>query len=841
MASLAVLVALLLGLLAWGGWSHALDAEPALGGLAGEESVARVGALDDAERQAHSTGDPERRGLERSAVAQAEDPAAMRLHGVCVDEAGLPLAGVTVRATLEGVAEGSGPIETRTGDDGLFALDVGVDGERDVQVGFEATGRVPVRTSIRRPLPQEVYDLGRVVLREAIAVEGVVVDEDGAPVPEVLFRFVYVDMTPGPQPGPFDVQPTADHTLEATTDAAGRFALPAPAFPGEWWISPAYTGPLVEPRSVQLRPGSGTHELRVVVERPDPEQAIRGRVVDELGMPIAGVHLQFVGRGFVGRGRSGADGRFLAARAGPIPGRGEAAMRVSADHAAGEFELLPDAAHAAIDWGDREVELRMRKRVSCPVRVVDERGASVEDYALTVLAESGTGRFRRTGRGGLHGRHPDGRCVVHGLADGHIALLVHPNDPALATSALARFEVVEGRAPVDPLVVVPDRVPWRVAVRFASGALVSGSRVELLLRLAPDPESFDGKAYRVEDVDRMPRLPVLVTVAAASTDETGVATLQAPPGDWLLRVRGPEHVDHSEPVRVVRSTVPHGVVVRGGATVRGIAGPTNALERLRELCGDDGLRVTCTPVGADLEARAVAIDPDGSFSITSLEPGEYAVDVHLDYVASAVHSSDDTWRVTQREFTEGGETTLEIDLAPWLPARVEGRVTVDGRPLAGVHCFLVGSAGGGARLLRVGLDDDGRFTTWARPGTWSFALTLPAQPGPGWYRVPVPDQSWTVEPGGQHRIEVPTVLRRARIGLVDSEGAPLTGRELRIRHEGYYPAGVLRTDAAGWCELEPAPLGAFEVLVEVEEAWRAFGPFDLPAGAAQGELLVTVE
>ena len=182
---------------------------------------------------------------------------------------------------------------------------------------------------------------------------------------------------------------------------------------------------------------------------------------------------------------------------------------------------------------------------------------------------------------------------------------------------------------------------------------------------------------------------------------------------------------------------------------------------------------------------------------------------------------------------------LTIDAAPLLPGSVRGTIRAGGAPLADVHCFLQRVGPDGTANLRIATDADGRFEGTVPAGVYGFAMTYPAQPGPGWMYAVLPDR-WQLAPGAVHEVHFDVPLRRVRIRVLDVAGEPVPDLRLRVLRDGYSLPGGLTTDANGECELYPAPFDAFRLQLTPADggAVQELGPFDLPAGQTSGVVSV---
>ncbi len=204
--------------------------------------------------------------------------------------------------------------ETRTGADGTFLIE-GV-WPRAIFVLLAGIGSdAPTHRIVQKvPGPGEVVDLGDVVLQDGAVVTGIVIDDDGEPVPDALVRGADL---PGQLVGlfplerfdpkgfilvrekqaPFEVMampPWVEQVFEqlpfprTTTDAEGRFRLVG-LTPGSNLVATTKPGLLGDVRpSVLLRAGQVKDLGRIRLKRGEELIAV---VRDEAGKPVAGAEV----------------------------------------------------------------------------------------------------------------------------------------------------------------------------------------------------------------------------------------------------------------------------------------------------------------------------------------------------------------------------------------------------------------------------------------------------------------------------------------------------------------------------------------------------------------------
>jgi len=835
-----VVVFLLLAVL---GWLWATGAVGGPGVATPGVSGAGQGGTAVAEGAGGGDGAAQRAEVDRAGGREQVDPeeVSFRVRGRCVaaaDGRPLPSCAVSLRVESGPDARAAGwsdlGIATTvvTAGDGRFELGIAHDDWTDtVAVRLSAEGYVPRVGRWVQPDAGATIELGDVPMLRAIAVSGRVVDEQGLPVAGASMMFAYVELTG-------DSAVSAENMLRARSDAAGRFAFDLPAHPGEWYVGAEDTGALVRPRSVKLGDDDRDLVLEVVVERPDPRFSMTGTVVDTAQRPLAGVRVTATGEGFIGRGRSDAGGRFTVQRAGPTRDDGKPGTLLSCSDEAGIYDRILPALDERIPWGADDLRIVMQARTQCAVRVVDAQGRPVTDY--TLFAFRGHGPVSLRSRASQKGQHVDGRCVLSGLAPGKHSVLVVPRSPLLASTPLIPFEVQAGVAQPELIVTVSPRVPVSLTVVGPSGAPVAGSRVELLQDLGEDEPSAFSAAVEVRFSDRERGTPDHVVVARGSTDARGVAAFSAPPGAWTLRLVGDTHVPQLQPLEVFAPGVHLRVQVLGGAMLSGRLEPPAAAATLRELAigGEEPVAVLVEPVDGDALPPAL-VDEAGRYSIGGLAPGDYRLALRYWLRTGDVRADSVQLDIAEVSLRAGEQRELAVDVANLLPGTVTGRVVAGGEPLRDVHCFLRRNGPGKLLSLRVATDGDGRFTGVVPAGDYGFAITYPAQPGPGWLHIVVPD-TWALAPGQQREVQLDVPLRRIRVQVVDDVGEPVGDLRVKIVDKGYFIPGGLKTDAAGWVEVFPAPLAGFYVEAEVGGEKRQLGPIDLPAGQNEGSVVVSL-
>jgi len=763
-------------------------------------------------------------------VAPADDATAptFSVHGRCVTKDDTPLANCNVQLRREDDADFA--TATQSGTDGTFSLGIRHDDWTDtIAVRIHMEGYAPRTAQWQCPEDGTTIDLGDIHMLRAISIAGTIADQSGVAVEDAGMMFVYIPLT-----GKTSTE--AKSMLRTRSDAAGRFAFDVPAHPGEWYIGVEDTGALVAPRSVKLTTET-SFDLKVTVERPDPAFNITGSVVDASGRPLAGMKLSVTGEGFIGRGRSNTQGHFTVQRAGPINDDGKSGTLLSVRDPNTRYERVSPATTTRIPWGKDGVAVVMRERAGQTIRVVDELGKPVTSY--TLFAFRGKSRLGLLKSKTQRGQHEDGRCRLQGLQQGPHAVVVVPRDGSLASTTTIPFAVVPLAESPELLVTVKPTVPTTIKVVNGTGDAIKGSTVELLQSFGSEPPTATTNAPTLRTCDQPRAPPGHAIIATSTTDATGTAALQTPPGSWHVRVTGTNHLPHVQALVAAAPTTHAQVTVQPAAILTGSVHPPEALAQLRELMagGKDPVAVIVTPHD-EKALPAVPVAEDGTFTIGGLESGLHHVTLRYWLRTGSVRADNVKLAVADVTVQAGVATTLTIDAKALLPGTVNGRIVAGGQPLADVHCFLRRNGPGPFLNLRIATDANGRFTGLVPAGQYGFSMTYPAQPGPGWLNIVLPDE-WHLAPGQTHTIDFDVPLRRARLRVLAKDKTPIQDARVRVVRKGYFLPGGLKTDERGEVEVFPAPLDAFHVEVTIDGKKQKLGPFDLPPGATTGTIVVT--
>lgn len=784
-------------------------------------------------------GSPDARGVEageRATVRSKAPPAGEAvLRGRCVDEDGAPLAGVTVhlhgweadreRADAyrrdHGEVEWEDPANTTTGPDGRFDVRFAPPPPFTFALHLEHPDRAPVSGRWSPIAPGSVEDLGDVVVPLGVRVAGCVVDTEGVPRENVWIELARIVRPDRPR-----VEVRAPRSVTARTSANGTFRFKEPVAAGTW--SPRIRGArLVEPRDrVELVMPST--ELDFVVQPAVERLTVRGVVVDESGVPVAGADVGAPGTG--GGTSSARDGTFTLTNRTADPDE-PFHLRVEREG----YDFL--TTEAPVRWGAEDVRLVLRRGLDVHVYVRRaEDGTPVEEFGVRVFPDPSTSsrwnsRWIRI-RGGW--QHEGGHAVVEGIRRGAHWVVVEPREASGLDRPRPSTVVVRDGPPVVVDVALPNRASQEVRVVRSDGSAVAGSKVELLDRLDGEAVEPGTRALTYEKWSYSSRGKA-VLIDEARTDFNGVCTLEGP-GDrpFTIRVTGDEHAPMvRDDVRLEDGRTE--VVVPAGATLRVTLRPIELLGDLREQAllprtGPVEARSrdrmpTVRLVRGDGRARkefpaqtggiAPPFDDDGEVVLRGIPPGTWDVQLETTWA----HSPDTSIRYTSGgdtvrtgvELRDGEETSILLNLPDVRAGRLRGRLIVAGEPyegpvdLAGVVGALPdGSPWNANRETRT--DADGRFEALLPSGTWRAGAWVSLSDSAVVMIQAFAPSPAVVVPGEETVADFDVRLGRATIRLLRPDGRPAEGVQLSFQRGGeMLSVHAPETDADGRTTVTATP------------------------------------
>ncbi|HZN37195.1 MAG TPA: sigma-70 family RNA polymerase sigma factor [Planctomycetota bacterium] len=787
--------------------SASLASLPIADAVAAKPSTDRDRSRGDTSVAASAPGAPER------AVVMPL-PANATLRGRCVDAAGVPLAGCTVRLSgmaAEGdrmdawLAEHSAPAwqspeAQTTGSDGGFAFTFAPPPPFRFTLEIQSPHCVGLSWRWQQLAASAVVDLGDVAMLPGITVVGRVVDEQGQP--RANARISLQNGFGGSAEAL-----RAAGLFGTTAGADGRFAVDRVLLPSLYLLA-VDDCELVRPLSLTLAPEPATQDVTIVVKPAAESVRITGTVVDNADEPVAGAWIGIDDwdgppTPFTVSGRTG---RF------ELKGRRDTA-RGGVRIAVRSLLHEPLRLDQPVAWGTQGVVLRLQRGAPVIVRVTDANGAPVESFAVRVLPLHAVGTSS-AGRVLARGPFVDGIATVASVPIGKWLVCIEPPTGSTVTMVTAPIEIVD-RSPrrLDLRLVDATRT---VRVVDRAGKAIVGSKIRVADPVeGPVDDGTQVVAPAVFAGMQTRRKAVLVNEGA--TDAAGAVVVRGPADRVVtLLLDGPGHVP------VVRADVmltePTELVVRvdKGGSVTGRITPPEALAEMRRLVGvplegpipaaraANWAFVSMSMARAQTPPLAFVLDSQGGFAGHAIAPGTWGIGVRL----GASWASGGSVVVR-----EGQTTEVVLDLSLLLPGVLLGDVTWNGVPLANDTVHLDWSTPTGREhpdsgQCDVRTDAQGRFEHRGRPG--SYTLTL-QKPGRTVLRLRAGSTATVARDQTTHHSFAIT-SGRIELVLLDTEGRPAQVGQLRAN--GADPAAyaeLARDDATGpfRAEVEPGDYDLF--------------------------------
>jgi RNA polymerase sigma-70 factor (ECF subfamily) len=668
-------------------------------------------------------------------ATSAGDAATATIRGRCVDGQGAPLAGCV--AQLSGQAASAERMEAwlrdheppqwcdpppvTTGVDGVFALRFAPPAPFAfaLQVHSEQHGAIEARWP--QLAANAIADLGDVAMGVGAHIAGRVVDGTGLAVANALVVVNRVDRrrSAAARHGQFD--PASG---SARTDAHGEFVLPAPLLPGDYAIE-SKSATQREPLVVRLEAGRDQRDLVVVVDRPELT-TIRGRVVDETGLPVAEASVRGEPRP---RGRSWTTDR-----------DGAFELRIPCAEAADTVDVVAEsplhegrAIAKAVAWGRSDIVLTLRNAARLELRVGDAEGRPVEQFTVRLLSRDYPGSDDARVR--ARGPFASGVAVVPGVRKGRwIAVLEFPSSARLAT-AVVPFAV--DPTPLAPLQVTAHRTGELTAlVVDETGLPVAGARIVVCHAV---DAALDENTWLVtlETFGRGMGPPKAIIVSEATTDVAGRASLSGPIGGRLaVALPGGAHVPAFMKDVRLDDAVPLTIAVVRGARLRARVRTADELDALRQLCGitdgtiDAKRRPTLMLRAAD--GRTVpsmnavmpreaggrgAMSDDGSFELGGLVRERFAMTL----LYWPPRGGFEELPLGDVDLTTASEREVALDLSALVPGTLGGSLTVNGKP-APLRSLRFEGPG----KIETETDGSGRFEATLRAGVYRVFAAMSA-------------------------------------------------------------------------------------------------------------------
>lgn len=742
------------------------------------EDIPSLGAVPDAPTRTEST--------------EAEPHDAV-VQGRCVDREGQPLEGV--RCELNGwpsndqevneyeIRHGSiswdDPEAVETGSDGRFVFSFRALPPYQLSLSLTRQDLVESRARWTRQTPGTI-DVGDVELVRGVRIEGTLLDTEGKPLGRRTQIHVDQEGARGHQDGAVGLR---DFTTLSVREN-GTFRSSDPLVPGDYVFTLNAEYQYESGKAKQtLAVEAGIGPLRLLLTPPDLMPAIRGRIVDEAGQPVARVFVspQMMQRGSNRSIYSDREGRFVI----PRPEGAPEEVRLGIRHD-GIEPLTTDP----IAWGGEEVEIRVQPGVSVELLVTDARdGSPVEKYQAFLTPDGRTNfkAFSSSSMGAIGGsQHPEGRVELGPVPRGRYALRVVPAEDSELTQGPVRIVDLEGESTPALTHILHPAASQGVLVTTSADEPLVGAEVELLYSSLGEPIDTETRVLPANSYSSGPFARVLDRV---TTGPDGRARLHgSPQGEFGLRVLHSEHAPLIfAPFRFEGGETEIRVVA--AATLHLAVGPPAYLEALRE---EFDLYRQATPETPPLEIRLydystpgmarqyprmtapkVGLDREGKLSMKGVPAGTWTLMIQRH---NNSFSNFDTLMEEVR-LAPGETRSLELDLSDRTPLPYRGRVFLDGAPYADGRLELAVERGNGVEsrfTATANTDAEGRFETRLAAGVvkvtiWPQSNTDTTRPyltriGPATGR------------SGEARIEF--ALAERPIVLVSPDGAPLRGAPL---------------------------------------------------------------
>lgn len=773
---------------------------------------------------------------------QAEGPTGTLLRGRCVAAgSGGPIAGCKVyvfgswrdsQAKQEWLRHNPAPDWQRpeaglSDADGRFAVRISTPPSA-FEIGVALRHPDWVDMHVRwQPLPErDEIDLGSIGFERGVEVLGSLVDQHGKPVAKTS-----VNLRAEGQEVP-DGTPRRGHLFSGQC-RQGQFRANQRMPAGDYRVSIGLRGELT-PTRLKLRRTETLRQLELRVVLPAPRPQIRGRVLDDAGKPVEGATVR--GDFQVGRrrtyGYTDHKGRFKLERRADEP---DAAVRLRASKTG--YDPRPQS--EPVVWGSTDVTLRIQRGAALALRVVQgtERRA-LEYYAVAwhPVPEGRESVSQEAGELRHEGEHADGRLRIPSLPARRIRLVVV--DPRAEPARWFATEV-DMRAGQDRELElrIDGAQTRRVRVQTAAGDPVAGVPLELLQAFNTFPLSQKSRKLPPFNIRVGGPYDVGIAHDEARTDARGEASLRGNPElVYSLRLPGPGHIPQLEHgIRIAADLEPLVVVVPQGATIRGRVHPVAALDAFRLPVADrpkhpgfaPGLNLY-VPINRRLPAKTSHQAPDrfllaadGSFAIHGVPLGSAVL--HLCYNSGTGLNHRLHLPLMRLEDLREGETReLVIDLRPFRPTKVLGRVHINGEPARGLQISAGASDRKGPELsyersiFRVGAqaDDEGRFQIVAPPLTMRVDARVK---DPGAYHNYVLAAGLRPTPGADTALVVDIQTGDLQLRLLSADGirriagVRITARRLDV---SFAQLAYLRnTDKEGRASASALQCGRYALLI----------------------------
>jgi uncharacterized GH25 family protein len=796
--------------------------------------------------------------------------------GIVVDEAGRPVAGADVRAS---VPAGSHSARSRSGANGfarsvesgrfrLTSLAAGTSYELKV----ERQGFAPARMELPDPAEGHAWPELRIVLHPGRTVSGLVVDAQQRPV-----AGAQAVLQPASPTNLLQRVLTARNVERieppAVTDAAGRFVIKnIPGGTFDLKVRARGFGPLTVP-GLTVPAGNGGTDLGTVVLAPGT--ALRGLVVDAQGQPIAGVEIRIKApdrdafplpampdRGPV-EAVSGADGTFLLEDLAP----------------GGNLDLTatcpgygPGSAPGVAVPSVEPVRLVLQSNVRVSGRALDPDGKPVSGASVVVAEETamsfgGQSSLFPAGRSHRGTTADDGTFSLDDVSPGPIELFAdaphhqQANLKGLEVKPgrdLAGVEVVlpaggvvtgkvvsaDGRPIPEATVAVNQPSPGGVPSFTAQRTTTDAGGEYRIEALSPGPHTLEARAegyrYLVHDVEVTPETSTVdfqlergLEVAGRVVDDAGnpvdgtLVSLRAglgarssasaiSGGDGAFRLTGIESGTYeltASKMGYVSAPAETELTV-AGAPVEGLEVKLSAGGTITgHLAGLEFSQLARVRVWASSTLELGQVDPEGNYQILHVAPGPVTVNARV---------SDTSLQAEGHVTLEPGALQARLDLQFGGGRSLTGVVLRNGEPLAGASLLLIGNQT--ARMQAAATDHQGEFRfAGLDDGTYNLVVSSPAGASH--------QESVEISADREIRIELHTASLAGRVTDA-TDGTPIPGARISLLSASDPPSWLNNS-----AEVSTDARGSFNLAEVGDGSWRVRATQDGYAPAERSVLL----
>lgn len=780
------------------------------------------------------------------------------LVGRCVDEGGRPLAGVQVQLRghrvnagrtdayerLHGKLDWSAPRAQLSDGDGRFELEFAHVSALQFGLSLESQGRVDPGLHWER-LSAGRHDLGEILLRRGVQVQGTVTDTQGRPV-----SGREVDLK---QLGPLEAERrrfgrSAEglRFLSATTDARGRFRCRKTLPTGRYEYS-VRNEQVIGNGITRFGADQPTHALHIRVRPADEIPRIRGQIVDPEGKPLQRARISAVGlldgRELLGEHLSThiqSKGHFELSRA-PAHKCPGVRIEVRADG----FETYRGV--QAVTWGTEDHRIIMRPGVGLELRVVDHRDQTVEAFgAFAFPPPAQASLSSEDTRVRSRGEHPGGVLLLQGLARGPRLVVVETNGEDRTRSRPQRIDL-RGASRQSLDVRIPRSLDVVLTVRGENDAPVAGTQLEVLDPLPGKTVSLRSYALRLDSLGGSSSRDQALFCAGGTTDEHGRLRIKIGQGTgYVLRALGPGHLPtivrdvefRGDRAEVVIRVAP-GARIHGKLRPADLVAATLARAKTREhwfnQCGL-GLRPFSfagpfAPPPSTYR-RGIPLGSEGSYEISGIPPGDWQVFYRL--------RNGDTHVLGEvRGLAAGESREVDLDLSGMRPATGQIRALINGEPAAHTNLTLRCHAKPNEKAISFVLDARGQGSYEVLPNRYQAQLFLRPKHGQ-WSMLPANRDALQLQAGRSSDLVLHFQHGTVQLELKTPDGGPAIGVALLTAQ----PARAWRwqqalSDPEGRIE-GLTPTGEVELLVVPKREPKTAGkPFlELPKPIPVGRIQV---